>query len=314
MNKDALLKSVAEVAKTAGTSQLGRSAFAELLVQLVEPNHLSLDLFSTFMPARQADMNTVPIKRVRRGKYNIQSMVHGTAHLVSQPTTVHDYHSYVFDRLIGGVRESLWNVQNGAVQTVDQMRQQLQFDLTDNLVTRVFNLLTSTWNSTDTPSHYAQTAAVTAATLDTMIENVLYTAGTVKAIIGTRKSLLPMYKFAGFHEYAYADGNGRIAYPVNEKLLEYLNTSRVSVYMGVPVIELPQVFRNQLPNLREALIPEDKIIVVGDNAGEILLYGGTEYYESTDATIQPPDYVLHAWMQYGMVVDMPENIGVIKIV
>ena len=129
MNKDALLKSVAEVAKTAGTSQLGKSAFAELLVQLVEPNHLSLDLFSTFMPARQADMNTVPIKRVRRGKYNIQSMVPGTAHLVSQPTTVHDYHSYVFDRLIGGVRESLWNVQNGAVQTVDQMRQQLQFDL-----------------------------------------------------------------------------------------------------------------------------------------------------------------------------------------
>ena len=147
-----------------------------------------------------------------------------------------------------------------------------------------------------------------------MLENVMYTAGTVKAIIGTRKALLPMYKFSGFREYAYADGNGRIAYPINERLMEYLNTSRVAVYMGVPIIELPQVFRQRLPNLREPLIPDDKVIIVGADAGEILLYGGTEYYESTDATIQPPDLVLQSWMQYGMVVDMPENIGVIKLV
>lgn len=306
-------KALAETAKTAGKDLAGKSAFAELLVQMVEPNHLTLDLFNTFMPTRQANIGDPIIRRLRRGKYSVQSMVPGTNHLVSQPTTVQDYHSYVFDRLIGGVRESLWNVQQGNMITVEMMRQQLAFDLTDNLVNRVFNLLSSVWTTANTPSHYVETAALTYTALDTLMENVMYTAGGVKAIIGTRKALLPIYKFASFREYIYSGTSNTIAYPVNEKLLEYLNTNRVSYYMGVPLIELPQVFKNDLPNPRAALIPEDKIILVGNNAGEVLLYGGTEYQESVDMNIQPADYTLHAWMSYGLVVDMPQNIGVIKI-
>jgi hypothetical protein len=314
MDNKELYKAIAEVAKTAGNAPGGKSAFAELLIQMVEPNHIGLDLFSAFMPVRQASLNDVNIKRVRRGKYSVQSMVPGTAHLVSQPTTVQDYHSYVFDRLIGGVRESLWNVQEGSHITVNMMRQQLQLDLTDHLVTRVFNLISSVWNDVNTPSHYVEGAAITANALDELIENVMYTAGNVRAIIGTRRALRPLYEFAGWREYAYVSGSGSIAYPISDKLMEYLNTNRVTAYKGVPVIELPQVFANQLPNLRQPLIPEDKITLVGENAGEILMYGDTTFQEHVDNTIQPPDYVLHAYMQYGMVVDMPENIGIFKIV
>jgi hypothetical protein len=43
------------------------------------------------------------------------------------------------------------------------------------------------------------------------------------------------------------------------------------------------------------------------------MYGGVEYQDYTDMTIQPADYILNAWMSYGMIVDMPENIGVIKL-
>jgi len=143
---------------------------------------------------------------------------------------------------------------------------------------------------------------------------VMYTAGDVKAIIGTRRAVRDIYEFAGFREYVYAAGGvNNIAYPVNPILLEYLNSNRVSSYKGVPIIELPQVFRNRLPDLREALIPEDKILVIGANAGEILMYGDVTFQDYTDMTIQPADYVMHAWMQYGLVVDMPENIGVIKL-
>lgn len=314
MEKQELLKALAETAATAGQGANGKSAFAETLIQLVEPNHLSLDLFNTFMPTRQAQLGDTIIKRVRRGRYGVQTMVPGTNHLVSQPMDVQDYHTYIFDRLIGGVRESVWNLRNGDLTTIDGMRRQLQFDLTDNLIAKVFSLLTSVWNSTDTPSHYAQTATLTYPTLDTMIENVLYTAGQVRAIIGTRKALLPIYNFAGWREYQYMDNTiNDIAYPVTPKLLEYLDTNRVSTYKGITLVELPQVFKNQLPNLREALIPEDKILVVGANAGEILMYGGVEYQDYTDMQIQPADYVLHAWMSYGMIVDMPENLGVIKL-
>jgi hypothetical protein len=314
MNDIELNKALAEYAKTAGMDPKGKSAFAETIIQLIEPEHLSLDLFNTFMPTRQAQLGDTTIRRVRRGRYGVQTMVPGTNHLVSQPMDVQDFHTYVFDRLIGGVRESVWNLRQGDLTSIEGMRRQLQFDLTDNLVQKVFSLLTSVWNSTDTPDHYVQTAELTYPVLDTLIENVLYTAGNVRAIIGTRRALLPIYKFAGWREYAYMDGTTNpIAYPINDKLMEYLNTRRVSMYMGIPIIELPQIFANQLPSLRQALIPEDKILVVGANAGEILMYGGVEYQDYTDMTIQPADYVLNAWMSYGMVVDMPENLGVIKL-
>jgi hypothetical protein len=314
MDKKELLKSVAELAKTAGTTPGGKSAFAEMLVQLIEPEFLSLDIFNAFMPTRQVNVGDPTIRRLRRGKYSVQSMVAGTQHLVSQPTTVSDFHSFVFDQLIGGVRESLMNVQEGSHITVDMMRKQLQNDIIETLVARVFNLLTSTWTSAATPSHYVQTNKIKYTELDELIENVMYTAGDVKAIVGVRRAIRPIYEFSGFREYSYVGGGSNIAYPVPEKLIEFLNTNRVTTYKGIPIIETPQVFRNQLPTPREALLPEDQILVIGQNAGEILLYGNVEYQEHTDTTIQPADYVLHAWQKYGLVVDMPENIGVIKVV
>jgi hypothetical protein len=115
-------------------------------------------------------------------------------------------------------------------------------------------------------------------------------------------------------EYAYMDTTqDNIAYPITPKLLEYLNTNRVSTYKGITLVELPQVFKNQLPNMRERLIPDDKILVVGGNAGEILMYGGVEYQDYTDMTIQPADYIHNSWMSYVIIVDMPENLGVIKL-
>lgn len=313
MEQNELLKAVAEQAKTAGASPNGKSAFAETIINMVEPNHLSLDLFNTFMPTRQAALGDTIIRRVRRGRYGVQTMVPGTNHLVSQPTDVQDYHTYVFDRLIGGARESVWNLRNGDLTTIDRIRQQLQWDLTDNLIAKVFALLGSVWNSTDTPNNYATTTNLTYTILDNMIENLLLTAGDVKAIIGTRTALRNVYNFAGWREWQYMSGNGEIAYPVTPKLLEYLDTNRVSTYKGIPLIELPQVFKNQLPDFREKLIPDNQIILVGANAGEILMYGGVEYQDYTDMTIQPADYILNAWMSYGMIVDMPENIGVIKL-
>lgn len=314
MDKKELLKSVAELAKTAGTTPGGKSAFAEMMVQLIEPEFLNLEIFNAFMPTRQVNVGDPTIRRLRRGKYSVQSMVPGTQHLVSQPTTVSDFHSFVFDQLIGGVRESLMNVQEGSHITVDMMRTQLQNDIIETLVSRVFNLLASTWNSTDTPSHYVQTNKIKYTELDELIENVMYTAGDVKAIVGVRRAIRPIYDFAGFREYSYVGGGSNIAYPVPEKLIEYLNTNRVTTYKGIPIIETPQIFRNRLPNPREALLPEDQILVIGKDAGEVLLYGSVEYQEHTDTAIQPADYVLHAWQKYGLVVDMPQNIGVIKVV
>lgn len=313
MENTELLKALAETAKTAGTSPNGKSAFAETIIQMVEPNHLSLELFNIFMPTRQANIGDTTIRRVRRGRYGVQTMVPGTNHLVSQPTDVQDYHSYIFDRLIGGVRESVWNLRNGDLTSIASMRQQLEWDITDNLISKVFSLLSSVWTAQDTPSNYSTTTKLTYPLLDTMIENIIQTAGGVKAIVGTRNVLRPIYEFAGWREWQYMGANSSTAFPVTPKLLEYMNTNRVATYKGITLVELPQVYKNQLPDLRSKMIPDNNILVVGDNAGEILMYGGTEYQDYTDMTVQPADYILNAWMSYGMIVDRPENIGVIKL-
>ncbi len=314
MNEADLKKAIAEAAKTAGQSGNGRSAFAEIVTETVEPNHLSLSLFNTFMPTRQANPGDTVMKRIRRGRYPVFSMVPGTAHLVGA-TSYSDTYNYVFDRLITGARESIWNLRDNPLLSAQKLRTDMQADLVDNLVGRVFDLLSSVWNSTDTPNSYAQGSSLTAATLDALLENVIDKAGGARAIMGTRKALLPIYAFAGFVEYTYLGGSNagqNLAFDIPEVLLERYRTNRVSSYKGVPLIEVPQVFKMQAPDLRERLIPDDKIVIVGQNAGEVVLYGGFETQDYTDFTIQPADYVVHGWQAYGMVIEDPEMIGVFR--
>lgn len=72
--KDNLELAIAELAKTAATVPSGKSAYAEMIVDTVNPNHLSLDVFSTFMPVRQFMPGDMFVKRVRKG-VRVRTMV-----------------------------------------------------------------------------------------------------------------------------------------------------------------------------------------------------------------------------------------------
>lgn len=315
----AVLKTAAQTVRDARGM---RTAFADLVVDTVEPNHLSLDLFSAFMPVVQMNPGDQIGRRVRRGRYPIRTMTPGAKHL----TDVLDYQefmSFMFDRLIAGTSHSVWEIENGEVGTVDQMKNELRADLFDELVSKVFSLLTTVWTTGNTPSNYidASGTGVTMAGLEAMMETVLNYSGQVKAIIGSRAALLPIYKFAQYREFVLGGtGTDRVAFqtPAFE---EFLRTGKVATYLGVPVIELPQVYRNRLDanssNLGwrgtgQRMIPTDKVIVIGDNVGQIALMGGFTYQDYTDPTTQPANYVLHGWQSYGMIIDDVQQIGVIK--
>lgn len=321
MNKDAL-KAVAEKAATAGVAPNKRSAFADLIMTVIEPNHLSLDLFSAFMPTRQFNAGDRIGKRVRRGRYPVRTMVPGSKHLHDVLSFV-ESQAYMFDRLIAGTSHNLWEIQSGEVGTVDQFRSELRADIFDELVSRVFSLLSTVWNSTDTPNNYvdASSTGITQTALDTVIETLLAYTGNVRAIVGSRAALLPVYNFAQFREFELSGTNtDAVGFAVDTAFNEFTNSRRVTRYAGIPLVEIPQVYRNRLPagatgGLRDAtqrMIPTDKVLVIGDQAGEIALMGGTEYQDYTDPTTQPPNYVLHAWQAYGMIVDDVEAIAVIK--
>lgn len=313
LSRDDLKKEYAERARTIGKSS--RSAYAETILELVNPNHVSLDVFSSFFPVEQLNPGDSLQRRVRKGKYKVRTMVPGSMHLTDK-TTFLDQYSYIFDRLIAGVSHNLWEIESGDVGTVENMRSELQADIIDEIVSRVFTLLGTVWNASDTPDHYldASSGGITSSGLDDMIENVMDFAGTVRAIVGTRRALLPVYAFAAFKEYALSGTNtDAVGFAIPDKLNEWANTGRVATYRGIRLVELPNIRRNRLPGMDDLLLDTTKVIVVGNDAGKIALFDGFQSQDYTDYRTQPANYVLHGWQAYSMYVDDPQQIGVIKV-
>lgn len=313
------LKSAANTAKDARGF---RTAFADLVIETVQPNHLSLDLFSAFMPVVQKNPGDQIGRRVRRGRYPIRTMVPGSKHL-TDVLSYQEYVAFMFDRLIAGTSHSVWEIESGEVGTVDQMRSELRADLFDELVSKVFSLLTTTWTASSTPSNYldASGTGVTQTGLDAMMETILAYSGQVRAIVGTRAALLPIYKFAQFREFVLNGTNVDAAAFPTSAFEEFTRTNKVATYLGVPVVELPQVYRNRLDanstnlgfrGVAQRMIPTDKVLVIGDQVGQIALMGGFTYQDYTDPTTQPANYVLHGWQSYGMILDDVQSLGIIK--
>lgn len=74
--KKNLNQAVAEVVQTAQSAgRQPRTAFAEMIVEVIEPNHLSLEIFSAFMPTRTLNVGDSLARRVRKGNYAVRTMV-----------------------------------------------------------------------------------------------------------------------------------------------------------------------------------------------------------------------------------------------
>lgn len=311
-----LQKAYAEAAKSIGISgDKAHSAFAETIVQLVQPNHVTLDVLSSFFPTERLNPGDNLMRRVRKGKYKVHSMVPGSMHLHSN-VSYQDQYAFMFDRLTAGVTHSLWEIKSGDIGTVEEMRAELEADIIDVLVGKVFELLGTLWSSSLTPNNYADASSggLTATILDAMMENVIDEAGTVQAIVGTRRALLNVYSFSGYKEYALSGtGTDAVGLPINSRLEERRNTGRVKVYNGAPLIELPNIRKGYLPGVTRKLLDTSKVLVIGADAGMAALMGGFETQDYTDFRTQPANYVLDGWQAYSMLVDMPEMIGVIKV-
>lgn len=317
------VKAIAETAKTAGNAENKKSAFAEVVVDVVEPQRLTFDLFSAWMPTIQLQPGETFTRRVRRGRYPVRTMVPGSKHLTDVLSSV-EQTTYMFDRLIAGTSHSLWEIQSGEVGSVEQMRADLRADIFDSLVSRVFNLLTTAYNGIDTPTNFTNVGGPLSQTaLDAMIEAMLDNGQNIRAIVGTRKALRPMYGFAQFREFELSGtAVDAVAFPVESAFNEFTDSRKVTRYTGIPVIELPQTYRagfaaNQLSGnpLRQERVglPDDRVLIISEDIGSVALMGGTEYQDYTDPTTQPPNYVLHAWQAYGMILDNLEGLGVLAI-
>lgn len=309
MNEIELKRAVAEAAKSVESGN-GRSALAEIIVKSLNPNYLTLDIFSGFLPVRRYNPGDNIMMRVRKGRYPVRTFVPGTSHLADM-TYDKDKQAFLFDQLIAGTKANLWELQSGDLGTVAEMRANMQASVEEAIVSRVFNLMTTVWNSTDTPSNYtdATSAGVTRTVLDNAIEELLERAPSVKAIFGTRRALNPLYDFATSVPVNVQTGGTAIPTP---QFNEYFTRNLITTYKGIPVVEVRQQFSNDLPNIRNPQIRTDMIVLIGEDAGSIGLMGGFETQDYTDYRVQPAEYILHGWQQYGLILDAIDRIHVIE--
>lgn len=307
-----LKREVAEAAKVAGTAP--KTAYSEILREVIEPNHVTMAVFDQFMRTRSLNPGDQISRRVRKGRYRARTMVPGAQHL-TDATTFNYQFTYNFDRLIAGTAMNIMELRSGELGTLDEIKRNIRADLTDETVARVFNLLTTIWSASNTPSNYIDATAtgLTSTVLDTAIENTIETVGNVRAIVGTRKALLPLYTFAGYREYVLSDNTTYVALPLDPILQERFNTGRVTLYNGVRVVEMPQIIANSLPTITRRLVRDDIVMVIGEDAGEIINYGSPEDQEHLDTSKQPADWQYHVWQQWGLLVDRPEALTIIEV-
>jgi hypothetical protein len=104
--EDKYVKALAEVVKTAGNDPMKKSAFATVMMDVIQPNRLTLDLFSAFLPVVSLNPGDEIARKVTRGRYPVRTMVPGSKHLTDVTSFV-DKYTFVFDRLIAGTSHNV---------------------------------------------------------------------------------------------------------------------------------------------------------------------------------------------------------------
>ena len=293
----------------AATAKEDRSALAELIVDWIQPNHITADIIGMFLDTRALKPGDALVKKVRKG-IEVRVLTPGAVHLASE-ITVSDRINYMLAGADIRVLANEWEIESGELGTAGEIRAEMLAKLHDYYVGAAFNALATLWNAVNTPLFYATVAgAVNAATLNNMIDTISYYAGGVRGIIASQWALNALTGFAGYVPYQAAPAAWGVAVPTT--IEEILQTGRVGTYRGVKnIVGLKQIWDN--PEDYRPFIPTDIILVIGENAGEFITYGEPRWKEWTNMEPTPPLWNLETYQTWGMIIDRIQNIGIIKI-
>jgi hypothetical protein len=283
-----------------------REALAELIVEYIQPNHLTTDYVSRLLTTRSLKPGDSLVKKIRKG-ISVHTWVPGSISLKHE-VTVSERINYVLDAAIVSVMANEWELESGEIGTIESLRAECSAKLADSHINRVFTALSSIWNGSNTPNNYATSAtSVSQTVLEDMINVINQNTSGAKAIVGVRSVLTPITKFGAYWQTAASTN----VVGSQSKIDEVLNTGWLGNYMGVPLVAINQIYNN--PEDHTALLPTDKLLVVGDAVGEFITYGGEKSKEWTDNEPTPPYWHLDIVQQFGMIIDNAEGIGVIEI-
>lgn len=286
-----------------------REELAALLVEYIQPNHLSENIMSLFLNTRQLNLGDALVKKVRRG-IEVRKLVPGSVHLASE-VTVSDRINYTLEGADVKVGYNLWEMESGDIGSVADLQSEMKAKLSDYYIGRTFTALSTIWNASNTPTNYTNVgAALTATALKNAIDTINLKVGGVKAVVGTRKALTPITTFGAGWDVTTAAGTSQ--QPNFPALDEIYRTGWLGQYYGAPIVALNQIYNNAVDY--SAMIPENKVLVIGQNAGEFILYGPSKDKAFEDMQPTPPQFYLETWQQFGMIVDNAQGIYVLDVV
>lgn len=293
-------ESIASLMKDRGQ----REKLAQLLVEYIQPHHLTVDFISLLLNSRAMNVGDVLVKKVRKG-IKVRTLVPGSIHLKNE-ITVTERLNWILDGADVGINANQWELDSGELGTVQSMRTEMEAKLRDYYLGKVFTLLSSVWTVGNTPDNYvAGGSTITNIVLEAAIDQVNATGGGVKAVIGSRAAMTPITKFAAF----WSDGTN-VGY-VPERIETIMQTGMLGNYYGAKLISLDQEYDSL--DTYNKLIPEDIILVIGQKVGEFITYGPVMTKEWTDMKPTPPYWNLELYQQFGLIVDNAQGIYVIHL-
>lgn len=279
-----------------------REAVAQLLVEYVQPTHITTDFVSLLLNSRRLNPGDALVKKVRKG-IKVRTLVPGAIHLASE-VTVSDRINYVLDGADVKVTANEWEVESGEIGTLDEIRSEMQAKLRDYYINKVFTALTTVWTAINTPNNFISVGGpLNATVLKNAIDRINQTTGGVRAVVGTRAALTPVTTFGA----GWSDGTNLQVVP--ENIREIMQTGWLGRYYGAPLLALQQQYDN--PEDYNALLPADKVLVIGENVGDFITFGDVRTKQWTNMEPTPPQWFLELYQQFGMIIDRADGIYVI---
>lgn len=269
-------------------------AMAEMIVEFAQPGHIGTDVIGMLLNTRRLNPGDQLVKKVRKG-IRVYTLVPGSIPLKSE-ITIAERMNYVLDGAVVSVTANQWELDAGEIGTVDEIRNEMAAKLKDYYLNKVFNALTSVWTAVNTPDNYSTVAtAITKTVLDAAIDQINQTTPGAKAIVGSRVALTPILGFAGWSTFS---GTNELVQSVGE---EVFRTGWLGSYLGVPITVVPQVY--DYPDTYNKMIPENRILVIGENVGEFITFGDVQTAQYTDPRLIPPQWNMSLYQQFGLLVE-----------
>ncbi len=299
MEKTKLQESVAELMK----DNTKRDALAEMITEYIEPGHIIDDWMGMLLNYRALNVGDILQKKVRKG-IKVWSHVMGSIPLRSE-ITIAERLNYILDTAIVSVNANVMELESGELGTIDSIANEMRMKLRDYMVNKVFTALTTIWTAANTPSNYTAVGGnITKTALDAAINQINQTTPGAKAIVGSRVALQPITTFAQW------DVSPTAVYSLREQTAnEIFNTGWLGSYQGIPIIVAKQSY--DYPDTYNKQIPEDKVLVIGENVGEFITYGGVNDQQFTDMRPVPPEWNYSLYTQFGFLIDNAMGLYVI---